>query len=109
MMWMPIRLVTEVFETQNGVPVVTETHEHKVLGEKQSVKRTEHYKMLKVGQQPAATFSLWYAEFLEANVTVGGRRFEPTQLICGGIRYQIERDYNEAGDDMVELNCTKIM
>jgi len=109
---MPVELVTEVFETVSGVPKIIKTHTHKVLGEKQSMKRTEHFSMLKVGQKPAATFSIWAAEFQEANVaaTVNGseRVFEPTKLICGGIHYKIERAYNDGGD-MIELNCSKIM
>lgn len=112
-MWEPITLITQVQEVnQNGITTTAE-HAKEVYGSRESVKRTEYYSALKAGDQLTVTVILWCAEFLEANVTAvrngNARIYEPTELICGGMRYKIGRTYNKPGSDKIELMCSKIM
>lgn len=108
-MWEIITLVTKV-QGVNGNGVTTSVeHTKEVYGSKESVKRAEYYSALKAGDQPTISVILWCVEFLEANIAVKERIYEPTELICGGIRYKIGRTYNKPGSDKIELTCSKIM
>ena len=113
-MWEPVTLITLVpGVNENGITTKSAEHTREVFGSRESVKRAEYYSALKAGDQPTIAVILWCAEFLEANVTVGEngnvRVYEPTELICGGIRYKIGRAYNKPGSDKIELTCSKIM